>query len=69
MRHREKGWLHKWSVVKHRDFVNLEKFKEFGIELYERYNSFKDSKGEICELKNGKWIVLTEEEIKKLYEE
>jgi len=69
VRHREKGWLHKWSVVKHRDFVNLEKFKEFGIELYERYNSFKDSKGEICELKNGKWIVLTEEEIKKLYEE
>ena len=58
-----------YRIVKHRDFVNLDKFKKYGIDLYERYNNFKDSIGEICEMKNGKWVKLSQGEIEKLYEE
>lgn len=71
VRHKEIHWdeTKGYRIVKHRDFVNIEKFKKYGIELYERYNSFRDSIGEICEMKDGKWVKLTEEEIKKLYNE
>lgn len=70
VRHRELSFYDKvYKVVKHRDFVNIDKFKKHGIHLYERYNSFTNSIGEICEMKDGKWVELTEEEIKKLYNE
>lgn len=68
VRHRIKNRLGDSVIVKHRDFVNDEKFAKYGINLYRRYNSMRDSTGEICEMKNNKWVVLTEEEIKKLYE-
>lgn len=71
VRHKQKSKytrVESYRVVKHRDFVNLDKFKKYGLHLYERYNSFSDSIGEICEMKDGKWIRLSKGEIEKLYE-
>lgn len=69
VRHRESiHGITGYKIMKHRDFVNIEKFKKHGLDLYKRYNSFKGSIGEICEMRNGKWVVLSQGEIEKLYE-